>query len=55
MAEITFPTNAAYPATDSSENKFRVAFLQSLAERAARLFYSHEVWDSYGSDSPSII
>ena len=28
MAEITFPSNAAYPTTDSSENKFRVAFLQ---------------------------
>lgn len=55
MAEITFPTNAAYPATDASETKFRLVFLQSLAERVARLFYAHEVWDSYGSDAPSII
>jgi len=55
MTEITFPENSAYPATDSSENKFRIAFLQSLAERVAKLFYSHEIWDTYGADAPSII
>ena len=55
MAEITFPSNAAYPTTDSSENKFRVAFLQVLAERVAQLFYPHEIWDSYGGDAPGII
>ena len=54
LAEITFPTNGGYATTDSSENKFRLTFLQNLAERVAHFFYAHEVWEKYGSDPASM-
>ena len=54
LPEVTFPATGAYAATDASEPKFRQMFLQVLAERIARHFYTREMWDDYSTD-PTVI
>lgn len=54
LDEITFPSSGGYSTTDSTEAKFRAAFLQILADQISRLFYDHDMWDDYSSDPASI-
>ena len=54
LTELTFPVNGAYPATDFTENKFRRAFLQILAQQAAKFFYEYEMMDDFGRDPASL-
>jgi hypothetical protein len=54
LNEITYPTSGGYSTTDSSEAKFRAAFLKNLADQVSLLFYDHDPWDEYSSDPASI-
>jgi hypothetical protein len=54
LPEVAFPANGAYPTTDTSESKFRIAFVRVLADRAAAYFYDHEHLESFHTDPPYI-
>ncbi|MFV1964283.1 MAG: hypothetical protein ACC628_02580 [Pirellulaceae bacterium] len=54
LHELSFPANGAYPATETSESKFRRAFIQMLAQQAAKFFYDYEAIYDYGGDPASL-
>lgn len=52
LPEQSFPANGAYPATDTSEARFRMAFLKVLAKRVAKFFYEYEQKEDFSPDPP---
>jgi hypothetical protein len=54
LHELSFPTNGAYPTTEMSESKFRRAFIQMLAQQAAKFFYDYDMIYDFGGDPASL-
>jgi hypothetical protein len=54
LHEVAFPVNGAYPTTETSESNFRRAFVNKLAQQAAKFFYDYEIADNYGPDPASL-
>jgi hypothetical protein len=54
LPELAFPANGAYPTTEMSESKFRRAFIQMLAQQAAKYFYDYDMIYDFAGDSASV-
>ena len=51
IPEYTFPRNGPRFATETTESRFRRAFLQVLAQQAARYFYPYDMDEEFARDS----
>ena len=49
--EFTFPKSAPLASTDMSEKQFRRMFMNALARRIAKTFYSYDVHDDFVADN----
>jgi hypothetical protein len=54
LPEITFPVNGVYHSGETSEERFRRAFLQVIAAQAARYFFEHDMAENFGRD-PAVL
>jgi len=49
--EFTFPKSAPLASTDMSERQFRRMFMNALARRIAKTFYTYDVRDDFAADN----
>ena len=49
--EFTFPKSAPLASTDMSESQFRRMFMNALARRIAKTFYTYDVNDDFAADN----
>jgi hypothetical protein len=51
MPQVLYPTHTPIPSSETSEGEFRRKFLDVLAERVARHFYSHDSRVDFATDA----
>ena len=54
LEDYTYPSTAALPVTETTEEKFRRLYLNMLAQRIARHFYPYDFRDTVASDAKII-